>query len=171
MTIDTARLLAQYNAHANAQMNKVLSTLSPEEWDRDYGGYFSSFRALTGHLYTADVHWLVRFRGHRPFQAVQGSPFDFPPSWAEPPFRTLDEYLSLRASLDASLTAFVGELTNEDLACELAFRNSRGEDHRMNFGGLVIHVFNHQTHHRGQIAQLLDQLKKANDYSNVMALL
>jgi len=169
--IETVRLLARYNAHANTEMNKVLSSLTPEEWEQDRGGYFSSFRALTGHLYTADVIWPVRFTGLRPFAAVKGAPFDFPPTWTEPPFGGLAEYLGLRTALDAKLIALTNEMTEDDLARDLAFRTSRGEDHTKNFGGLVFHMFNHQTHHRGQISMLLDQMKKANDYSNLMTLL
>lgn len=171
MTTDTVLLLARYNAHANTEMNKILAGLTDEEWNADRGSYFGSLRSLTGHLYTADVHWMVRFGGHRPFAAVQGEPFDFPPSWATPPFGAVDEYLGLRTTLDARISAFAAELTDADLAVDLDFRNSRGEAHTKNFGGLVLHWFNHQTHHRGAVSQILDQMKKANDYSNIMGLL
>lgn len=168
--IETIRLLARYNAHANTEMNKVLATLTPEEWDQDRGGYFSSFRSLTGHIYTADVVWPVRFSGLRPFSAAKGAPFDFPPTWSEPPFGAFAEYLALRTALDAKLIALTNEMTDADLEQNLAFRTSRGEEHSKNLGGLVFHMFNHQTHHRGQISLLLDQMKKPNDYSNLMAL-
>ena len=171
MTVDTARLLARYNTHANAEMNKVLATLSPDEWTADRGGYFSSFRSLTGHIYTADVAWLVRFSGLHSFRTVQGDPFDFPPSFGEPPFGGLDEYLKLRPWLDAKMEAFAAELTDEDLTRDLAFRNSRGEPHTKNFGGLVLHMFNHETHHRGSISLILDQIKKTNDFSSIMTIL
>lgn len=171
MTVDTARLLARYNTQANAQMNTVLATLTPEEWEADRKGYFSSFRSLTGHIYTADVHWLVRFSGHRAFATVKGEPFDFPPSWSEPPFGSFAEYLQLRTDLDAKLEAWAAELTAADLGADLSYRNSRGEPFAKNFGGLVLHLFNHATHHRGQVSMLLDQMGKANDYSNITTVL
>jgi uncharacterized damage-inducible protein DinB len=171
MTLDTPRLLARYNTQTNAEMNRILATLTPEEWEADRGGYFSSFRSLTGHLYTADVHWLVRFTGRRPFAAVKGEVFDFPPSFGQPPFATLGEYLAARPGLDACIEAFVAELTEADLAADLDYRNSRGEAFTKNFGGLVLHMFNHQTHHRGMVSLYLDQMKKANDYSNLTSLL
>lgn len=169
--IDIVRLLARYNAQANTEMNKVLASLTPEEWGADRGGHFPSFRSLTAHIYTADTHWLVRFTGLRPFQAIKGSPFDFPPSFGEPLFETVSEYLDLRSALDAKLTAFAGEVTPADTAADLTYRNSRGEQYTKNFGGLVLHMFNHQTHHRGAISMLLDQMKKPNDYSNLSGLL
>lgn len=171
MTTDTVRLLARYNAHANTEMNRVLAGLPASEWDRDQGGYFPSYRALTGHIYTADVHWLVRFSGHRRFSAVRGAPFDFPPSFGEPPFGGREEYLALRAELDARITAFADEVTDDDLAADLDYRNSRGEAFTRNFGGLVLHLFHHQTHHRGHISMLLDQGQVANDYSSLISIL
>jgi len=171
MTADTVRLLARYNTQANAEMNRILAALPDSDWEKDQGGYFSTLRSLTGHLYTADVVWLVRFTAHRPFRTVKGAPFDFPPSFSEPPFGGRDEYLKLRPALDASLEAFAAELTDADLAADLSYRDSRGNASTKNLGGLVLHLFNHQTHHRGQISMLLDQAKVANDYSNITALL
>ncbi|CPK19047.1 DinB family [Bordetella pertussis] len=45
----------------------------------------------------------------------------------------------------------------DDLACELAYTSLAGEAARRPFGGLVLHFFNHQTHHRGQATTLLSQ--------------
>jgi uncharacterized damage-inducible protein DinB len=39
------------------------------------------------------------------------------------------------------------------------------------FGGLVLHVFNHQTHHRGQMSLYLDILGKKNDFSGIAPLI
>lgn len=171
MTVDTFELLARYNATANESMNSILAKIPERDWDKDLGGYFSSLRSLTGHIYTVDVHWMVRFSGRRKFQTIQGAPFSSPPSFGHPPFGKFSEYLALRQDLDAKIQDFVKELTPEDLASELTFRNSRGDELTKHFGGLALHWFNHQTHHRGQISMLLDQMKIDNDYSNITALL
>jgi len=168
--IETARLFARYNAHVNTEMNKVLSTLAAEDWTKDRGGHFSSFQSMAGHIYTADVHWMVRFTGLRPFQAVKGDPFDFPPSWDKPPFGAVAEYAGLRRTLDQAIEAFTQELTEADMKAPLAYRNSRGDAFTKNFGGLVFHMFNHQTHHRGMVALYLDQMGVKNDFSNLNAI-
>ena len=166
---DTVRLLAQYNAHANTEMNKVLATLSSEDWTKDRGGFYASFQKLVGHIYSADLAWLVRFTGLRAFKAIQGGPFDFPPSPGEAPFEGFTEYLEKRKVLDDAFLAFAKELTEADTATTLDYRNWRGEEASKNFGGLVLHVFNHQTHHRGMIALYLDQMGVKNDFSNLNA--
>lgn len=170
MTVDTPQLLARYNAHANREMNKILASLSPADWNRDLGGYYSSFRTLVGHLYTVDVAWLNRFTGLRPFQAIRGDVFDFPPTAGQPPFEGFPEYQERRTALDATLVAFVAELTPADLSSELSYRNFRGEEITKNFGDLVLHLFNHQTHHRGMVALYLDQLDIPNDFASLTAL-
>lgn len=169
MTVDTVRLLARFNAHSNQEMNKVLSLLAPADWSRDLGGFYSSFRSLLGHLYTADIAWLIRFTGLRSFQSLKGGPFDFPPAPGEVPFDTLAEYLEKRTALDAILVAFAQELADSDLAADVSYRNFRGEELTKNLGGLVLHLFNHQTHHRGMVALYLDQLDVPNDFNSLSA--
>jgi uncharacterized damage-inducible protein DinB len=171
MSLHTIRLFARYNAHANLEMNKVLETLDAAEWDKQRGGHFSSFRSLLGHVYTADARWLLRFQALRTFSSVKGAVFDSPPSWETPPFGGFEEYQGLRQSLDAVLLSWVGELTEADLGHDISYQDSRGRPHTKNFGGLIFHVFNHQTHHRGMAALYLDEMGIANDFSNLSALL
>jgi uncharacterized damage-inducible protein DinB len=37
-------------------------------------------------------------------------------------------------------------------------------------GGLIMHLFNHQSHHRGMVSVYLDMLGKQNDFSNILPL-
>lgn len=171
MTKDTITLMARYNQHANTLMNQVLSTLTPEEWEAPRGTYFSSIRDLCNHIYLSDVHALITFRARRFFAALKGDLFEFPPARTELAFRTFAEYQSARNLVDEVYLALAAEVSPEDLASNVTFRNFKGEDVTKNFGGRLLHLFNHQTHHRGQISALLDQLGKANDFSGVMAVL
>lgn len=171
MNTADVRLLARYNAQANRDMNKVLQALPPTGWAEDRGGFYPSIRALAVHLYTADLAWLGRFRGLRNFAALQGDPFDFPPAPGEAPFATWDEYLPKREALDARFEALAAELTEADLAADLTYRNFRGEEMTKNVGGLLLHIVNHQTHHRGMVALYLDQADIPNDYSNLLSLI
>jgi uncharacterized damage-inducible protein DinB len=171
MTVDTPLLLARFNAHANTEMHKVLSQLPAGDWARDLGGYYSSFRSVLGHLYTTDIAWLVRFTSLRPFEALKGDPFSFPPAPGHIAFDTYAEYLEMRRTLDSSIVSFAQELTGGDLEADLSYRNFRGETLTKNFGGLVLHLFNHQTHHRGMVALYLDQLDVPNDFNGISGFL
>ena len=62
-----------------------------------------------------------------------------------------------RAELDALIAGWVPGLTPPDLDQALAYTNMKGEPGHRRFGSLLLHFFNHQTHHRGQITTLLSQ--------------
>ena len=59
---------------------------------------------------------------------------------------------------DAAIEAWVGELTPEILASDLSYSRSTGEPMVAPFWHAAAHLFNHQTHHRGQVTTLLFQL-------------
>ena len=57
------------------------------------------------------------------------------------------------------------------MGLNLTYMDSRGDEYKKNFGGLIIHMFNHQTHHRGMISIYLEELGIANDFSNLNSIL
>jgi uncharacterized damage-inducible protein DinB len=172
MQKDTFVLLAKYNAAANEAMDGVIGKLNGGEWEAPLGGYFPSVRSLCSHLYVCDFNWLKRFSKLRDFAAL-GGPFfgrDFY-SFKEVLFEKKDEYLALRPELDGKIAAFSGELRDEDLAAPLVYTDSSGGRHEKNFGGLVLHSFNHGTHHRGMISLYLELLGRDNDFNSISKVL
>ena len=63
-----------------------------------------------------------------------------------------------RETLDALYIRFIDQLSDADIAAPLSYRNSSGQPFTKTTGLLLSHVFNHQTHHRGQITTLLSQM-------------
>jgi uncharacterized damage-inducible protein DinB len=171
MNADTIKLLARYNAHANLEMARVLARLDDGEWNRALGGYYPSIRSLCSHVFLADLAWLRRFATLRAFGYAQHEIFAKNPSWGDLLFPTFRDYAGDREVLDERFAAFAEELAPEDLAQRLRYKNFKGVDQERPFGGLILHAFNHQTHHRGMIALYLDLLGKENDYSNLFAIL
>ena len=62
-----------------------------------------------------------------------------------------------RAWLDGLIQTWADSLTADDMEHVLEYANTRGDRFRQRFSGLVMHFFNHQTHHRGQVTTLLTQ--------------
>ena len=62
-----------------------------------------------------------------------------------------------RQLLDRVMVAWAAELSEADLDVTLHYANTAGIEAQRNFYGLLIHFFNHQTHHRGQATTLLSQ--------------
>jgi uncharacterized damage-inducible protein DinB len=167
---DTVKLLAAYNRAANTKMNEAIKTLSTEEWDRALGGYFPSVRSLCSHLYIADVTWVKRFARlprAREFTAPRDPLFERDHSFKDVLFPQVEDYVSGRTRLDALLVEFAGELEDADLARDLSYSSSAGDRFTKNFGGLLLHAFNHDTHHRGMISLYLEILGRANDFNSL----
>ncbi|MDR1863319.1 MAG: DinB family protein [Treponema sp.] len=172
MQKDTVILLAKYNKAANEAMNGIVGTLNAGEWDKPLGGYFSSVRSLCSHLYICDFNWLKRYSKLRDF-AVFNDPFFARESYSfkEEFFPDMGEYLSMRPELDDRITAFAGGISGSDLERPLKYSDSSGAQYERNFGGLILHCFNHGTHHRGMISVYLEILGKANDFNSLNAVL
>jgi uncharacterized damage-inducible protein DinB len=169
MTPDVVRLFAAYNEHANREMNRHISQLDRTGWEREFGGYYKSIRALCSHIYLGDFAWLKRFGHLRQFRYLGDPVFAEQFDWSDVLFPAIDEYLAKRTAMDALFTSFSEELRQEDLDLTLHYKNWKKEDQSRNAGGTILHVFNHQTHHRGMISLYLDMLGKENDFSNLIS--
>ena len=170
MTPDVFTLFAAYNKKANGEMNELISQLEKSGWEREFGGYYTSIRALCSHVYLGDWAWLKRFRHVRQFGYLSNPVFTARFEWSDILFPEIGEYLAKRNEMDDLLVSFAAELRQEDLDRTLNYKNWKNEDQSRNVGGAILHLFNHQTHHRGMISLYLDMLGKDNDFSNLLLL-
>jgi uncharacterized damage-inducible protein DinB len=168
MNCEVVKLLARYNSHVNTEMNKIISTLSPTEWEKNFDGYFNSVHALCSHLFKGDHIWLNRFSIIKKFNYFESSIFDKKYLWNDNPFNSIDEYKEKRKLLDTAFFQLAEEISKDDLLTYLDYTNIKGIAQHRQFGWLILHVFNHQTHHRGMISLYLEMLGKENDFSNLV---
>lgn len=144
---------ARYNRWMNEKLYGLVATLGDDVRKRDAGAFFKSIHGTLNHLLLADRVWLARFRG-----------VTAPDGFMGPGIRSLDQELYAdfgdlrreRGLTDDALSAWIAELSQERLAEPLVFLR-RGERQEVPLWWAVAHVFNHQTHHRGQISTLLTQ--------------
>ena len=166
-------LFADYNAHVNRELFTILAKAAPEVLTRPTGSYFETALGLLNHLLVSDLGWLNAYRGSdRKFRALESPALDFKhPGWKKPLYDNLQDLRARRVAVDAVLQALAAELDDEALASEIQLPDPRGNKHRFVLGEILLHLFNHQTHHRGAIAQVLDGAGVENDVSNLLALL
>jgi uncharacterized damage-inducible protein DinB len=152
-------LLAAYNARMNQQLYAAAATLSPAELTADRKAFFSSIAGTLNHLLAGDTLWLKRFARHPAnFPALQAMHELPTPSGLTHSFG--DDLPALRAyreQLDAIISEWAPQVSAADLAQTFTYQSSRGDPYRKHFGSVVLHFFNHQTHHRGQASTLLSQ--------------
>ena len=155
---DDIVLLASYNADMNGRLYAAAAALPKDVLNADRGAFFGSIMGTLNHIVAGDTIWLRRFMGHPSDFASLKAMADIPaPTGLTHRYSDdLDALLEHRVRLDAIITALVAEVSDSDLAQPLSYRNARG-DNRKHFGSLLLHFFNHQTHHRGQASTLLSQ--------------
>ncbi|MEI6159868.1 MAG: DinB family protein [Roseococcus sp.] len=142
------RAMAAYNTEMNRRLYAAADGLHDATRHADGGAFFGSIHGTLCHLVWGDTAWMSRFDGwEKPPAGISGSP-----SWIGD-WATLK---STRAAMDERLEAWAGRLSEVDLAGELTwFSGATGREMTRPRWLLVTHMFNHQTHHRGQAHALI----------------
>jgi uncharacterized damage-inducible protein DinB len=142
------RMMARYNAWQNQSIYQAAAGLTEAEREEHRGAFFGSIRATLSHLMWGDLMWMARFDGGEgPGGSIAASPgmYDWATLWAE------------RPKLDARIAGWAWMVTGEELAGEISWHSfahgSRDRETRLAL--CVVHMFNHQTHHRGQVHAML----------------
>jgi uncharacterized damage-inducible protein DinB len=154
------RRFAQYNAWFNGQLYTLIASLTDEERRRDMGAFFRSLHGTLNHILLTDRIWLGRISQHpHGFRSLAKTPLVFEyESLAQILYESFPEIAEQRRETDTAIEGWVAELTPEILEGDLTWSRSPGESMSAPFWHIVSHLFNHQTHHRGQVTTLLSQL-------------
>jgi uncharacterized damage-inducible protein DinB len=141
-------LMARYNAWANLRLYRMAAALSDEQYRRDVGAYFTSLHGTLNHILVADRIWLWRMTG----VGVAPTRLD------AVLFEDLAELSVARRGDDERLRSFVETVTESSLESPLEYWTVKGEKQQQMLREVLAHVFNHQTHHRGQAHGILTTL-------------
>jgi uncharacterized damage-inducible protein DinB len=141
-------LMANYNAWANARLYRMAGQLSEEQYRRNVGAYFESLHGTLNHLLTADRIWLWRLTG----TGVSPTRLD------TILFEDLADLWEARQADDARLESFVANLSDAEFEGVIEYRMFNGSMQRQKLREVLAHLFNHQTHHRGQAHAILTAL-------------
>ncbi len=160
------QLMAQYNLRMNTQVYSAASQLSHLELAQDKGAFFKSILGTLNHIMVGDLFWLNRFALLHGDDSAQFSTllngltgFPKPKALDQILFDDFSELHTSRKSLDLVIQEWLNKYTSdEDFKLNLTYHNSKGEGATRDFGELLSHFFNHQTHHRGQVSTLLSQV-------------
>lgn len=142
-------MFAAYNLWANEQLYAAASDLNSEEWTRDAGAFFGSAMATLNHILVADRIWLKRFTGRG----------EAPTNLDELLYPAFADLRAARVVEDARIKGFIDDLDESALSGSFTYvtiTDNRRVTQRL--APALAHVFNHQTHHRGQVHAILTTL-------------
>ena len=153
-------LMADYNQWMNQKIYEAISAISPETLHADKGAFFGSIFASLNHICVGDTLWLKRFSpALKTYQAYQPiASLAMPDSLDVFLANNFNDLKNRRVLLDEALLALADVLTEETLLAPICYQNSKGVMENKTLFNLLMHLFNHQTHHRGQITTLLSQI-------------
>jgi uncharacterized damage-inducible protein DinB len=151
ISVEYCQLLARYNHWMNERLYAVASEFSDEERKQDRGAFFGSVHRTLNHILWADRIWLSRFTGKTFSAKAFGA--DMYPDFAE--------LARERAATDTAILDWTGQLPPAWLAETLVYRSaSDGKLRHLATWVAAAHMFQHATHHRGQLATLVKQAGK-----------
>jgi uncharacterized damage-inducible protein DinB len=162
---------ALYNQEADKAFLSILNGLSNDEREQDRGSFYQSLSGLAAHILGGTVHILGMFKdavaqndaASRALAALQAI------ATPKGPFSE-DQWKQLAADFEAADKAhvdFAKALTEADLKSPVKVPWHKGNPESVPLFFMLNQVTTHGTHHRGQISQILDEMKIDNDYSGV----
>ena len=148
ITAAYARTMAAYNSEMNRRLYDAAARLSDAERKRARGAFWSSIHGSLNHILWGDGMWMARFD-----------------NWPKPTAKITessglyDDFAALRAAreeADRKIADWAHRIDEKWLAGELTWWSGAAQrEVHAPLGFLVSHMFNHQTHHRGQVHAML----------------
>ena len=149
ITPEYCRLMARYNAWQNRQIEKALEEVPLEDLTADHGAFFGSILGTLNHLVWGDRMWMSRFDPtcEKPEGGIRESTALFP---------TLGAWSAERFRVDGVISRWAADLHSVALTGSFTFYSgAMGCEVTRQIAPCVVHMFNHQTHHRGQIHAMM----------------
>ncbi len=140
--------MAKYNAWANARLYAAARSLPDESYLKNIGAFFGSLHGTLNHLMVTDRIWMRRFTGVG----------DHPATLNAIMFDNLASLEPARKEEDDRIIRYVDGLSEEAIGKDFNYSTTKGVPQCNSLRDLLAHLFNHETHHRGQAHAILTVL-------------
>lgn len=148
VTPEYCRAMAAYNTTMNRRFYEAAAGLGAAARERERGAFFGSLHGTLCHLVWGDLQWMSRFDGGPAPAAKLADSAGM--------IRDFGALRATREALDARIEAWAAAMDEVLLAGSLTWHSgAAGREVTRPMALLVVHFFNHQTHHRGQAHALL----------------
>lgn len=157
------RLMSRYNTWQNTSLVTAADGLTKVARHKDRGAFFQSIAATLNHLYWADALILLRLKGsERPEENIKHS-LTRPSDWSD--------FKALRSKRDEEIEEWAARLVDADLDGMVVWYPGDGSIRIEKPKTLcAAELFNHQTHHRGQLHAMLTAAGAEPELTNLSML-
>ncbi len=146
--LEYIHMLYDYNYWGNQRVLDASTHLSQDELDAPPTNGYPGLRATLVHTMNAEWIWRERGQNHSPEAALNER--DFP---------TLDSLRARWLQEEQATRAFLATLTESTLADHLTYQNFKGQTCTLPLWQMLVHVVNHGTQHRSEVAFMLTTLE------------
>ena len=146
MNLIEIQRLYDYNRWANERVLESLQPIGQEVFTRNKQASHGSIRGIVAHIAGAEWIWLERWKGSSPVSLLSESEFE-----------TVEIAAQRLRKIDHDLKQFTTRLTQEDLDGSRGYKTTEGKAYSNVLSDMLLHLANHSSYHRGQIATLLRQ--------------
>jgi|HigsolmetaAR202D_1030399.scaffolds.fasta_scaffold48818_1 uncharacterized damage-inducible protein DinB len=146
MDVQAIRMLYEYQEWATNRILDQVALVSQEQFTNAKLGYANLHITLT-HLLGSEMVWLLRWQGQSP--RTKASPADF---------ATFDMVRSFWEKSSKQMRDFVATLDDAALQRTISYTTMAGEAYAQPLWQLMLHLVNHGTQHRSELAMLLTEL-------------
>jgi uncharacterized damage-inducible protein DinB len=143
--------LYDYSYWANRRYFNAAQALTAEQLISRQGHSWDSVYRVLLHMMSSEWMWLERWNGNSPQGFLE--PQDYP---------TLASIRQYWDGLETRMRAFIEAQSEESLEQAVGYTNTRGETFRLPLWQMMVHVANHNTHHRGELAAMFALLDAAH---------
>ena len=141
--------MSAYNAWMNVRLYESCARLSDIDRKRDVGAFFKSLHGTLNHLLVGDRVWMARFKGLPSLIKALDQEL----------YSDFEELREQRVGTDREIISWAASLSDTSIGSDLSYMSIVNPQPRtipLRFA--LVHFFNHQAHHRGQVTTLLMQL-------------
>jgi uncharacterized damage-inducible protein DinB len=145
MEVKDITTLFDYNCWATEKIMKKTANLSPEQLKAQTACSHGSLRGTIAHIISAEWIWRQRCQnGISPDHFIDENLF---PTFESLNLRILEEQAEMRK--------YLGTLSRSDLQGSIEYKTTTGAAYKNTLWHILVHLFNHGTHHRSEIAEML----------------
>jgi len=170
--MNEAKIYAKYNQAGNNSIFGLLDKMSNDEREKDRGSFYGSLSGLFRHIIGGTRFFLGLYKASLSGNAAAIKAISGVESLPKLPEGALSaaQWKELESVINTVDTAYIGmaeALSDSDLNLPVKVEWYGGNPASVPLSFMLSQLVVHNTHHRGQISQILDSLKIDNDYSGI----